>query len=76
MVPIDVSMALEKAAAVLGQADRMIAVPGHARGLDQPLFTQVPQVARAWVSGAAIAVAEITIGDHSECANGRQRTGF
>ena len=38
MLPIDVPMALEKAAAVLGQTDRMVAVPGHARGLDQPLF--------------------------------------
>jgi hypothetical protein len=30
----------------------MVAVSGHARGLDQPLFTQVPQVARAGISGA------------------------
>ncbi len=38
MVPINVPMALEKATAVLGQADRMVAVPWHACRLDQPLF--------------------------------------
>ena len=38
MVPTQVSMALEKAAAVLGQTHRMIAVSAHARGLDQPLL--------------------------------------
>src|SRR5207247_900325 len=37
-VPVDVSMALEKAAALLGQGHGMIAVPGHARGLDQALL--------------------------------------
>jgi hypothetical protein len=57
-------MALEKAATVLGQAYRMVAVSDHARGLDQPLFAQVSQVA------------EITTGDHSECANGRERPGL
>jgi hypothetical protein len=34
MVPIEVPMALEKAAAVLGQTDRMVPVPRHARGVD------------------------------------------
>jgi hypothetical protein len=68
-------MALEKAAAVLGQADRMIAVPRHARGLDHPLFAQVTQVARAWIGGAAIVVAEIATG-HAERANGRERSRF
>jgi hypothetical protein len=54
----------------------MVAVPGHARGLDQPLFAQVPQVARPGISRAPIVVAEITTGDHSECANGRERSRF
>ncbi|MCA1586257.1 MAG: hypothetical protein LC791_16290 [Acidobacteria bacterium] len=54
----------------------MIAVPRHARCLDQPLFAQVPQVARTWISGAAVVVAEITTGDHSERANGRERSRF
>jgi hypothetical protein len=40
------------------------------------LFAQVPQVARTWISGAAVVVAEITTGDYSECANGRERAGF
>ena len=69
-------MALQKVAAFLGQADRMIAVPGHARGLDQPLFAQVSQVARAWIGGAAVVVAQITTGDHSECTDGRERARF
>jgi hypothetical protein len=75
MVLIEVSMALEKAAAFLGQADRMIAVPRHARGLDQPLFAQVPQVAGPWISRAAIVVAEITTGDHmNQFPRGRRRS--
>jgi hypothetical protein len=71
---IGIAVALEEAAAVLGQADRMIAVPWHACGLDQPLFAQMPQVARPRVSRAV--VAEITTGDHSERANGRERARF
>ena len=39
----------------------------------KPLFAQVSQVARAWIGRAPIVVSEITTGDHSECANGRQR---
>ena len=69
-------MALEKAAAVLGQTDRMVAVSGHARGLDQPLFAQVSKVAGSWISRAAVVVAEITTGDHSERTNGRERSRF
>ena len=41
---IPVSMALEEAAAGLGQHHRVVAVPGHACSLDQSLFTQVPKV--------------------------------
>jgi hypothetical protein len=47
----------------------------HARGLDHPLFAQVTQVARAWIGGAAIVVAEIATG-HAERANGRERSRF
>jgi hypothetical protein len=38
MPVIAVSMAFEKAAPCLGQRHRLVAVPGHARSLDQPLF--------------------------------------
>jgi hypothetical protein len=54
----------------------MVAVSGHARGLDQPLFAKVPQVARPWISRAPIVVSEITTGDHSECTDGRERPRF
>jgi hypothetical protein len=54
----------------------MVAVSGHARGLDQPLFAQVPQVAGPWISRAPIVVSEITTGDHSECTDGRERPGL
>jgi hypothetical protein len=54
----------------------MVAVSGHPRGLDQPLFAQVSQVAGPWISRAPIVVSEITTGDHSECTNGRERSGF
>ena len=69
-------MALEKAAAVLGQTDRMVAVTGHARGLDQPLFAQVSQVAGPWISRATVVVAEITTGDNSERTNGCECSRF
>ena len=73
---IVVAVALEEAAPVLRQAHRMVAVSGHARGLDQPLFAQVSQVAGAWISRAAVVVSEITTGDHSERTNGRERARF
>jgi hypothetical protein len=73
---IEVAVALEKAATVLRQAHRMVAVSGDPRGLDQPLFAEVPQVARPWISRAPIVVAEITTGDHSERADGRERSRF
>jgi hypothetical protein len=73
---IVIAVALEEAAPVLCQAHRMVAVPGHSRGLDQPLFAQVSQVAGPWISGAPIVVSEITTGDHSEGTNGRERPGL
>jgi hypothetical protein len=73
---IVIAVALEEAAPGLRQAHRMIAVSGHARGLDQPLFAQVSQVARPGISWAPIVVSEITTGDHSECTDGRERPGF
>src|SRR5919106_1896966 len=76
MLAIAIAVPLKEAAAVLRQAHRMVAVSGHARGLDQPLFAQVSQVTRPGISRAPIVVAEITTGDHSECTNGRQRPGF
>lgn len=54
----------------------MVAVPRHARGLDQPLFAQMPKVAGAWISRAAVVVAQITTGDHSKRANRRERSRF
>ncbi len=71
-----IAVALKEAAPVLRQAHRMVAVPGHARGLDQPFFAQVSQVAGPWISRAPIVVSEITTGDHSERTNGRERPGF
>jgi hypothetical protein len=76
MLVIGIAVALEEAAPVLRQAHRMVAVSGHARGLDQPLFAQVSQITRPGISRAPIVVSEITTGDHSECANGHERTRF
>jgi len=73
---IGIAVALEEAAPVLRQAHRMVAVSGHARGLDQPLFAQVSQVAGPWISRAPIVVSEITTGDHSKCTDGRERPRF
>ena len=71
-----VSMALEKAAAVLRQTDGLVPVSRHTGGLDQPFFAQVSQVAGPWISRAPIVVSEITTGDHSECTNGCERSRF
>src|SRR5919106_4838261 len=76
MLAIAIAVPLKEAAAVLRQAHRMVAVSGHARGLDQPLFAQVSQVARPGIRRASIVVSEITTGDHSERTNGRERPGF
>jgi hypothetical protein len=76
VLAIVIAVALEEAAAVPGQTHRMVAVPRHARGLDQPLFAQVSQVAGPRISRAPIVVSEITTGDHSECTDGRERPGF
>ena len=73
---IVIAVALEEAATVLRQAHRMVAISGHARGLDQPLFAEVSQVARPGISRAPIVVAEITTGDHSKSSNGRQGARF
>jgi hypothetical protein len=73
MLSIEVPMAFEKSAAGLGQRDRMVSVPGHASGLDQPLFAQVPKVAGAWISRATVMVPEIATGDHSKGTHGRER---
>jgi hypothetical protein len=69
---IGIAVALEEAAPVLRQAHRMVAVPGHARGLDQALFAEVSQVAGPRISRAPIVVSEITTGDHSERTDGRE----
>jgi hypothetical protein len=66
-------MPLRQAAAILREHDRMVAMTGHADGLDQALFAEVAQVARPWVGGAIIMVPEITTGDHSKGADGRER---
>jgi hypothetical protein len=39
---------------------------------DQPLLTEVAQVAGAWVRGRAAGVHQVTTGDHSERADGRE----
>lgn len=56
-------VALEQAAARLGQADGMVAVLRHARRLDEPLFTQMAEVAGARIGGPAVLVTKVTTGD-------------
>jgi hypothetical protein len=73
---VAVSMALDEGAAVLRQDHRVIAIPGHADGLDQTLFAKVPEVARAWISRAIVVVSQVTTGDHSKGADRRQRARF
>jgi hypothetical protein len=46
---------------------------GHADGLDQPFFSKVPEVTGPWVGSPIVVVLEITTGDHSKGADGRER---
>jgi hypothetical protein len=71
---VAVSMALEETAPLFREGHCRIAVAWHAGGFDQPLFTQVPEVAGARISAAAVVVAKITTGDHPERANGCERS--
>src|SRR5262249_46576256 len=68
-----VAVMFEKAAAFLREHHRMIAVPGHADGLDQTLLSKMSEVAGAWVGRSIVVVHEITTGDNSESADGRER---
>jgi hypothetical protein len=45
VIAVAVTVALQPAAALLGQDYRVIAISRHADGLDQTLFAKVPQVA-------------------------------
>jgi hypothetical protein len=74
MVVVAVPMALEQASAGPGQADSMIAVPGHARRLEKSLFTQVAEVTGSRIGEPAVVVAEVTTGDNSKSADGRERS--
>jgi hypothetical protein len=70
---VRVAMPFQQLASGFGQDDGVITVAGHPSGLDEPLCAQVPQVARPRVRGSLVVVPEITTGDHSEGADGRQR---
>jgi hypothetical protein len=59
------SMPFEQLASGFGQHDGVVTVAGHPRGLDRPLFAQVPQVAGPRVRRSIVVVAQITTGDQS-----------
>ena len=73
---VAILMALEKAAAVLRQDHRVIAISRHAHDLDQPFLAKVSQVAGRGSAGLIVVVPEITTGDHSKGADGRERARF
>src|SRR5690242_6376890 len=72
MLLIAVAVMLEEAAALLRQNDGLVPVPRQPEGLDQAGLAQVPEVARTRVRGAIIVVADVTTGDHTKGADGRQ----
>jgi hypothetical protein len=67
---------LEKAPAFLREHHRMVAVAGHADGLDQPLLSKVSEVAGPWVGRSIVVVQEITTGDNSEGTDRRECAGL
>jgi hypothetical protein len=73
-LPMAVTVALEEVSALLRQRHGVIARARHADGLDEALLTQVPKVARSRISGLIVVISEITTGDHSKRADGRQRS--
>jgi hypothetical protein len=64
---------IKKAPAFFGEHHRMVAVAGHADGLDLPLLSKVSEVARPWVGKSIVVVQEITTGDNSEGTDRRER---
>jgi hypothetical protein len=72
--PIAVTMALEQAAALLRERHGVVARAGYTGRLDQPLLTEMTKVARSRIGRTIVVVSEITTGDHSKRADGRQRS--
>jgi hypothetical protein len=48
--------------------------PRYHASLDQPLLAEVTEVARTWVCRTVVVVAQITTGDYSKRADGRERS--
>jgi hypothetical protein len=59
MVLVAVTVALEKAPPLVSQDDRLIAVTGHAYGLDQRLLAKMPQVSGTGVGRSIVVVSEV-----------------
>ena len=69
-------MALEQAPAFLGHDHCVLAVTGHTRCLDQSLFAQMPEVARAWVGRSVVVILEIATWTLLERAVGSDLAGW
>src|SRR5262249_3825412 len=70
------TMGFKETAPFPAQSDGMIARPWHPDRLDEALLAKVPQFAVTRVEAAIVRVAQVTTGDHSERADGRQRARF
>jgi hypothetical protein len=70
--PIAVAMVFEQAPAFLRECDRVLTRTGHSDRLNQTLFPEMPQIARARIERSIVLVAEITTGDHSKGTDRRE----
>lgn len=71
---IAVTMALQKAPTLLlGQHIRVVAMSRDAHGLDQPLPSEMAQVAGARIGRPIVVVPEVTTGDNPKCTDRRER---
>ena len=70
---IAIAVALQEPVAVLRQCHCVLARAWHSHGLNQALFPQAPQIAGSRIERVIMVITEITTGDHSKRADGRQR---
>jgi hypothetical protein len=54
----------------------MVAGGGDANRLDQPLLTEMSEIARAWIGRTIVMVSQVTTGDHSKRADRCKRARF
>ncbi|OFW25018.1 MAG: hypothetical protein A3G21_16370 [Acidobacteria bacterium RIFCSPLOWO2_12_FULL_66_21] len=75
-ISVAVPIRFQQSPAAVCQHDRLLAITRDANRLDQPLFSQMPEVAIAHIAGTVVTVAQLSRGHDTKGADGRQRTAL